>query len=154
MPIKPKTPAEVQGESRARWDSIQQMEAGHAEQRRIKQAEQEAQEQRILAAKRERERVVADAEARGEEPPPIQRPASWDDHYAQLRQEELAAQAQAEAERIAALTPRDIWLTTLPWAERERVSKWEAVNKGQKYPIPLSALNAIKAAQAAEQETP
>jgi len=79
---------------------------------------------------------------------------TWDELYAAKRAEEQAAREQAEAERIAALTPRDIWLTTLPWQERERVSKWEAVNKGQKYPIPLSALGAIKAARAAEQETP
>ncbi len=121
MPIKPKTPAELQAESRARWDAIQQMEADHAEQRRIKQAEQEAQEQRILAAKRERERVVAESLARGEEPPPIQRPG-WDMVFTP-REQLQAEREQAEAARLAAISDRDYWFDMQPFAVRQEIKK-------------------------------
>ncbi|SRR6266567_1894984 len=58
------------------------------------------------------------------------------------------AEAEAERARIAAIPDRDIWRSTLPPAEQDRISKWEHIKK-MKYPIPLSALNAIKAARAA-----
>lgn len=48
--------------------------------------------------------------------------------YEAKRAEELAAREAAEQARIAALTPREIWLTTLSWAERQHVLKYEQIN--------------------------
>jgi hypothetical protein len=49
--------------------------------------------------------------------------------------ERLEAEA-TEAARIAALTPREIWLSTRPLSERQRIAKWEEINR-MPYPVPV-----------------
>src|SRR5260370_13004704 len=49
-------------------------------------------------------------------------------YQAQARAEQAAAE-EAERQRIAALDPHAVWLSTLPWHERLHVAKWEAINR-------------------------
>ncbi len=58
---------------------------------------------------------------------------TWEEIGRQWHDERIAAEAQAEAERRAAISPHDTWLTTLPWAERQHIQKWEQIN-GMEYP--------------------
>lgn len=150
-------------QSRQRWDISQQMEAHYAAERAEKQAEQEAfmaqvqaRKERIAShvshsfAQRARDdmspaqlaalREEIQQEAFAKERPPA--PPTLDELYRAERAAELQAQADAEAARIAALSPRDIWMSTLSFQERERISKWEQINR-MEYPMP-SALQPSK----------
>lgn len=49
--------------------------------------------------------------------------------YTQARDEERARIQQEEAARIAALSPRELWLSTLPWEQRAHIAKWEQINR-------------------------
>lgn len=49
--------------------------------------------------------------------------------YTQKHAEEMARIQQEEAERIASLSPRELWLSTLPWEQRAYIAKWEQINR-------------------------
>jgi hypothetical protein len=53
----------------------------------------------------------------------------------QRRNEELAERQRQEQERIASLTPRQIWMSTLPATEQARIRKWEQINR-MEFPMP------------------
>lgn len=54
--------------------------------------------------------------------------------FQSARTAELEAEMLAEQARMAAISPHALWLSTLPYGERERVVKWEAVN-GRQWPL-------------------
>jgi hypothetical protein len=107
---------------RAELDYFAQIEAQ-------RQAEQDARNH-------ERELLVRRIEY-GREHREIDRSAvpSLDGIYQAARVEEQLAEQQAEAARRAAITPRQVWMSTLNWQDRQRVLAWEGINK-QPYPVP------------------
>jgi hypothetical protein len=136
MAIKAKPTPEQQRASRiAQLDSekayFEQITLTQQAEREQSQAERQEFTQRVEA----RRKAEAAAASRGEqlqhEPIPHIR-----DVWAATRAAELQAEAEKEAARIAALTPRDVWFSTLSFTDQQKVSVWERVNKGQKYPVP------------------
>jgi hypothetical protein len=129
---KPLTPAEMREQRRAEVDVLQQMEAAHAAERAEKQAEQD----KFMAKVEANRQKVATAMAAGTyEPPHI---PTWHERGEADRAARQAAQAEAESARIAALTPRQIWMSTLSYGERQRIEKWEFMNK-MEYPFEVSS---------------
>lgn len=141
MVVKPKTQAErleaARAEVAAKLDWQAQMEMAHAAER----AEREK-EQNDFALRVQQRR---DAVARGVIPEPPVIPTITG-IYAQKQAEQEAEVERLEAARIAALSPLDLWKSALPFAERQRVATWEAINH-QPWPFVGSqlALDAVEA---------
>ncbi len=107
------------------WDISQQMQAHYAEERAKAQAAQAEQERQMDANRRARENALANGGT-----PPAPTIPTWQELGAQWQAERIAAKAAAEQARIAAITPRQIWMSQLTWSQQERVRKWEAINPG------------------------
>lgn len=56
-------------------------------------------------------------------------------YFEAKRAEELAAEAEAERQRIASISNHDRWVASLDWPDRERVRKYEAI---MRVPHPLA----------------
>ncbi len=115
-------------QSRQKMDIIAQMEAQYALERAASQAEQDAFMARVQAT---REAIANGAKVDMSTVPTL------DEIYRAKRAEEVAAAEAAEQARIAALTPRDIWLSTLSFQERNHIAKWEQINR-MEYPMPAA----------------
>jgi hypothetical protein len=129
------TPDEQRASRVAQLDS----EKAYFEQLRLSQqaqAEQaQAERQEFMQRIETRRKAEAEAAKRGEqlqhEPIPHLR-----DVWQEKRAAELAEAEAQEAARIAALTPRELWYSTLSFQDQRKVEVWERVNRGQKYPVP------------------
>lgn len=114
--------ADVAQQSREKWQRMKQAEAEELARKQQAQAEAEAFHQQVTAS---REKLAAGYKVDMSDVPTL------DEQFREL--------TRAEQERTAALqpqpTPRDVWLSTLPFQERERISKWEQINR-MEYPMP------------------
>lgn len=68
-----------------------------------------------------------EAEAVGK-PLPAPTVPTWAELGAQWQQERREAAEAAEAARIAAITPRQIWMSQLTFQQQERVRIWDKIN--------------------------
>jgi hypothetical protein len=117
--------ANIATQQEARRQDLEQM---HLRDEQVKAADQAKRDEH--SAFLQRVQATREAVARGEITPDTTSPrAQLNAHYREQAEQERQAKAQAEAARVAALTPREIWLTTLPFAEQQRVSVWERTNK-------------------------
>ena len=149
---KPKTREERIAERGAEIDAIQQMNAAHQAERAEREREHNAFMQRVQQGRDRVESFVQHSfvqraddsmtpaqldalhkqiqdEAYERERTMFPAPPSLADIYAAKAAEEQAAEEEAERQRIAALTPREIWMSTLPWNERAHIQRWEAINR-------------------------
>lgn len=150
----PKTREQLQAERLAEIDAIQQMQLRRDAEQAARRAEQAAfeakvQERRdridsyirrswaqrsdVPMGEHELAAIHAQIEREAFELNKVTVPTLAEIHEAKRAEEQAAAEA-AEAARIAALTPREVWMSTLPWQEQQRIAKWEAINKGQQWP--------------------
>ncbi len=105
------------------WDWQHAMEAQRQDQQIAAQAEHADFARRVTASRNAGANVAALlAEARATMP-------SWDSYYREKAAQEQAAAEEAERQRIAALTPKEIWMSTLQSAERAHINRWESINK-------------------------
>lgn len=146
----PRTREQALEERRAELDVMQQMEAqrqteqaeqqrdhnefaarvqarrnaidAHIRQRWLQMEDRPMTEAEMAAARREIEQE-AYAQYQASSPPTL------DAIYEAKRAEELAAREEAERQRLAAITPRQLWKSTLSYQDQVRVEKWEAINK-------------------------
>lgn len=95
-----------------------QLEAERQEQQASKQAEQQAFAERVQATRNGAKPHIP----------------TWQEIGDQNRRDTLAAEQARKAAQIAALTPHDIWKSTLNLAQRKRVETWEAIN-GMNFPL-------------------
>jgi membrane protein involved in colicin uptake len=130
--VQQKTIAEKQAERKAELAYFAQMEADRKEREALQRADRDAFVARAQATRRE----FAKAQEQGETWVPDEPIPTINQVFSAKASEEKAAAAAAEAARIAALTPRDVWFSTLSFTDQQKVSVWERVNKGQKYPVP------------------
>jgi hypothetical protein len=129
---KPKTREERLAERRAELDVMAQMQLQADEQRAAQEAEQNA---FLLAVQQRRDAVARGVEL---EPPVI---PTITGIYVEKHAQDMAEAERLEAERIASLTPRDIWLSTRSLSERNSIARWEQIN-GMPYPVPGEAVEA------------
>lgn len=142
------TLAERQAARLAELDAIEQMRLAHAAERAEKQKEQDEFMARVQARRDAVDSYIRRSwaqrsnDALSEAQLNALRAEIQQEAFAQVRTtiptmgeifeakraEEQAAKEAAEQARIAALTPREIWLTTLSWAERQHVLKYEQIN--------------------------
>lgn len=100
------------------WALSRQMEAERQAAQAAKVAEQQAFADRVQAT-------------RNGTKPPI---PTWQEIGDQNRRDVLAAEQAKKAAQLAALSPHDIWKSTLLPAQRRRVETWEAIN-GMNFPL-------------------
>jgi hypothetical protein len=144
---KAKTVAERQAERRAELEVWEQQAAADAQMRYEAQAEHRAFEQRVAARKqaewaiaqkhwnmRPADRPMSPAELQAEHDAiaaeiaialPWTQPPPLDDLYRQTLQAEQAAKAEAERQRIAALSPHDRFFSMLPYKSQQAIAKRE-----------------------------
>lgn len=115
-------------ESAGRFANVaQQQEAAKQTRAEQKQTEQEF---------HERVQATREKYARGEQVfDPKTQPTPYTLNMEKRAQEQVERQA-AEQARLAALKPFDVWFSTLPYQEQQRITKWQAANPGIQYPMP------------------
>src|SRR6266487_6121981 len=112
---------------RAELDIIQQMEAESA----IRRQEARKEEDEFLA----RGQARREALERGQ-PMEVAIP-TFEQIFQASRDAELVERQRQEQERIAAMTPRDLWSSTLSFEDRLHIRRWENVNN---MPYPVAGL--------------
>src|SRR5260221_2158611 len=154
--VPPRTREQRLAERYAELDWQQQMEAQHQAERAEQQKEHDEFAARVQAAHDAQDAFIrrswaqrssepmseaAMAQARREiqeqlleQMPPGSVP-TLDAVYQDIAAEERAAAEAAEAARLAAITPRQLWMSTLSLQERERIGKWQELNK-MPWPMP------------------
>lgn len=127
--IPQKTQADRLAERWAELDYFARLQAAQDQRR----AEQHAQEQAFLQRVAQRRQAEQTAIARGEELPPVAVPTIGS-VYANTHAQRLLERNQQEAARIASLSDRQLWFSTLSWREKQAIATWEMVNK-MEYPF-------------------
>jgi hypothetical protein len=129
------TPAQKANIERLNAESAARMAKLKVEQEQAR-ADQEA-KAATNAEFQARVKATRTAFANGQPLPSEAKVVTMNDHYAAKAEAEKLAAEQAEAARVAALTPRDLWMSTRTWQQRKQIAAWEGVNK-MPYPMELA----------------
>lgn len=115
--------AKQQEQRRAELDYFRQVEAQRQAEREAAEAEHRAFYARVVAHRQAVERGEIDPAAIRASLP------TWEGFYREKAEQDRAQAEAEERERRAALSPREVWLSTLPASERRHIATWEHINK-------------------------